>query len=100
MSSSGKWSKGQGGKLQKKRRIVSLVVSPEDNQVDEKVGDVLTEIMDSYAPKGTQTECMHTPLSDILSGAEMEEEEGEGKSEESFIRSLFSHTDFGDQGVN
>lgn len=52
--------------------------------------------MDSYAPKGTQTECMHTPLS----GAEMEEEEGEGKSEESFIRSLFSQTDFGDQGVN
>lgn len=43
MSSSGKWSKGQGGKLQKKRRIVSPVVSPEYNQVDEKVGDVLTD---------------------------------------------------------
>lgn len=40
-------------KASKKRRIVSPVVSPEDNQVDEKVGDVLTEIMDSYAPKGT-----------------------------------------------
>lgn len=60
---------------------------------------MLTEIMESYEPKGTQTECMHTPLSDILSGAEMEEE-GEGKSEESFIRSLFSQTDFGDQGAN
>lgn len=36
--------------------------------------------------KGTQTECMHMPLSDLLSEGEMEEEgESDEKSEDSFI---------------
>lgn len=48
--------------------------------------------MEGHVLRGTQTECMHTPLSDVTSDGDMEEEgESDGKSEDSFIKAHLLH---------
>lgn len=48
--------------------------------------------VEGYVWRGTQTECMHTLLSDVTSDGDMEEEgESEEKSEDSFIKNLLLH---------
>lgn len=47
---------------------------------------------EGYVLRGTQTECMHTPISDLTSDGDIEEDaESEEKSEDSFIKNLLAH---------
>lgn len=83
-------------KSAKRRRKVSPAASSEDGKLRDQ--DVREEVLEEggnvegYVLRGTQTECMHTPLSDVTSDGDMEEEgESEEKSEDSFIKDLLLH---------
>lgn len=66
-------------------------VKTRDQEVREEVLEEGGNV-EGYVWRGTQTECMHTPLSDVTSGGDMEEEgESEEKSEDSFIKNLLLH---------
>ncbi|KAL3991378.1 hepcidin [Sarotherodon galilaeus] len=78
-------------KSTKRRRRLDLTTPPENGYEKEIGAEPSVWEVEGYAPKGTQTECIHTPLSALMSDSETEEEnETEGKLEKSFIRSLFS----------
>lgn len=84
-------------KTTKQRRKVSPVVFSEDgNQSDQgNREEVLGEVgsVEGFVLRGTQTEYIHTPLSDLISDGDMEEEgESDEKSEDSFIRTFLSLT--------
>lgn len=69
---------------------MSPVVFPEDGkQCDQRIREEVSgegERAEGYVLRGTQTECMHTPISDLISDGELEEEgESDGKSEDSFL---------------
>lgn len=71
-------------------------VSSEETKVEGKEGrEEWTEEVgneEGYVLRGTQTECMHTPISDLTSDGDIEEEaESEEKSEDSFIKNLLAH---------
>lgn len=80
----------------KRRRKASSGVSSEETKVEGKEGrEERTEEVgneEGYVLRGTQTECMHTPISDLTSDGDIEEEaESEEKSEDSFIKNLLAH---------
>lgn len=81
-------------KSAKRRRKVSLGVPPGGTILKEGKGERMEEggEMGGYVLRGTQTECMHTPLSDLTSDGDVEEEEveSEEKSEDSFIKNLLA----------
>lgn len=83
-------------KTAKRRRKVSPVVSLEDGKQsdqgirEEEPGEGGNA--EGYVLRGTQIECMHTPLSDLISDGDLEEEgESDEKLEDSFITTLLSH---------
>lgn len=83
-------------KSAKRRRKVSPAASSEEVKIrDQEVREEVLEEggnVEGYVWRGTQTECMHTPLSDVTSDGDMEEEgESEEKSEDSFIKNLLLH---------
>lgn len=81
-------------KSAKRRRKASLGVPPGGTILKEGKGERMEEggEMGGYVLRGTQTECMHTPLSDLTSDGDVEEEEveSEEKSEDSFIKNLLA----------
>ncbi|KAL3991321.1 forkhead box protein L [Sarotherodon galilaeus] len=83
-------------KTAKRRRKASPAVSPgHGKQSDQGIREEVLgegEYEEGYMPRGTQTECMHTPLSVLISDGDVEDEgENDEKSEDSFITSLLSH---------
>uniref|UniRef100_A0A3P9DFL4 CCHC-type domain-containing protein n=1 Tax=Maylandia zebra TaxID=106582 RepID=A0A3P9DFL4_9CICH len=82
-------------KSAKRRRKVSSGASPEEtkteNKEDREERIEQVENTEGHVLRGTQTECMHTPLSDFTSDGDTgEEAESEEKSEDSFIKNLLA----------
>lgn len=87
----------KAGRKKAKRRKRQVSATPPEDSNEEKLETAPFGVEgERRAPKGTQTECTHTPLSSTISENDSDDgSENESNAESSLIRTLFSQESLG-----